>query len=450
MYPNPSAPGQFINPNISNALPTVPIRYPPAMLKSINNNHPLNTMASPFFVDNLLQHQKAVNFQSQFVNSQLHSYIQEQHHQFMMHQSQLRHQQALKYAASNLQENYLNNEELNRKNALERLNSFSPHHNSRANTPNSNEQSPRIEYDDDEDNDERLRLKRNSSKEICDIEGEDSKILDVESDSVKKTNCDTEKKLSSRSFEDNENREDNSHSEEDRFTEDSPVGSPLNNGVNTVKNEYQLSPTSFAHQGYFGNNFQQERRENYGEESKKDERSGERRKDDFTDDAEANPNNDSDPEINRVERERLKSPCAYCGSYDCNPFFPSCRGYSAGNLGLARFEGIERRISNNENTEPYGSPIRSDISMGDERMMKEGHIEMMKRTNLDNGHPAPQKPVLKFSVSAILGNDQSNDGERSAGASIMKVGHHGKTVILLLYIPKRLLLLTLLSTSIVP
>lgn len=401
MYPNPQSCGQFFSRVPGGTTPPLTPRvHPAAMIKAahgLNNNYPSTAMASPFFVDNLLHHQKAAaNFQSQFVNSQLHSYIQEQHHQFLMHQSQMRQQQALKFTEEMKQSDGLK---------IPTVPQSAENFSSRNASPIS-EGSPRIDYEEDED-------------------------FNKETDKKTQKNCDTESEV----MEDSHSPED----EIDRYT-DSPSRSPIGARLQSrLKNEFRMSPTNYA------NNFYSDSYKKFAEEKLIQLNRKDGNKDETQDDNEAN----SDQEKKEL---KLNSPCSNCGSYECNPFYPMCKN-------MRRYDSVDRIYlrhdpkmspyedrNETKNGENYGSPHGSDMNNLDDREMKDtagdkdGHhvikaTDVVKRcgSSLDSGQVG-QKPVLKFSVSAILGQDLRSSSERNNSSNAMKIGQHGMIISLLRYI----------------
>lgn len=343
-------------------------QHPAAMIKAaaasaaLNNNYP-NAMASPFFVDNLLHHQKAaaaVNFQSQFVNTQLHNYIQEQHHQFLVHQSQMRqhHQQQ--------QQHEVIQEPIKAKNY------------SRNNSPLSEEASPRNEYEDDDEN------FTEDTEKIC----------------FRRPKKDEEVRKTRKQSPIAKEYEENSRSpidDQDRFTEDSPSGSPVNVRLqSTVKNEFQLSPTNYSSSYYTEKKEEAQIRSGYGKDEPQE-----------------------DQEINSEDHEiaRKKSPCSNCGSFECSPFYPTCRNY-----GSRRYEGVYSDIKNGVDVNSGESVV--GVADKDDR---DKDKDVVKRCNTNLNSDAPvQKPILKFSVSAILGQDTGVSADRSASANVIKINHHGK------------------------
>lgn len=426
MYPNPQGCGQYLS-RVGGGGSPPPLaphgHHPAAMIKAahaINNNYPTApTMASPFFMDNLLHHQKAaaaVNFQSQFVNSQLHNYIQEQHHQFLMHQNQMRQQHAMKYA----NQEQLKNNESAKLNDRQTLGNYS-----RNNSPLSEEASPRNDYEDDEENfaddAEKSCFRRpNKDSDTCNTDYRNKNSTAHR----KRINTSPSIKEGNTTYEDvPETLTENSRSpidDQDRFTEDSPSGSPVNVRLQpTVKNEFQLSPTNYAYNNY-GDAYQ--KKDNHSEEVHSRSYGKDEPQDDHV--------NDSDQEVGRSVKKDAKSPCSNCGSFECNPFYPACRNFGANSI--RRYEGVERIYARHEDRSDVknGDVNFGDSNAADERDGKDvadnrDKDVVVKRcgTNLDSAQP--QKPVLKFSVSAILGQDTGASNDRSASANIVKIGHHG-------------------------
>lgn len=97
-------------------------------------------------------------------------------------------------------------------------------------------------------------------------------------------------------------------------------------------------------------------------------------------------------EEGRIEKEVLNVPnlirrCQSCGSYDCPPF--SCK-----KSGIRRLEELEKRFN-----------LNYQENSGDEAEKHEGkgYTDELVRSCAD--YSEQKKPLLKFSVSAILGED---------------------------------------------
>ncbi|CAB3257404.1 unnamed protein product [Arctia plantaginis] len=97
-------------------------------------------------------------------------------------------------------------------------------------------------------------------------------------------------------------------------------------------------------------------------------------------------------EENRSEKEVLNVPnlvrrCQTCGSFDCPPF--SCK-----KSGIRRLEELEKRFN-----------LNYQENSGDEADKQEGKAFTDELVRSCEDYNEPKKPMLKFSVSAILGED---------------------------------------------
>lgn len=94
----------------------------------------------------------------------------------------------------------------------------------------------------------------------------------------------------------------------------------------------------------------------------------------------------------RSEKEVLNVPnlvrrCQTCGSFDCPPF--SCK-----KSGIRRLEELEKRFN-----------LNYQENSGDEGDKQEGKVFTDELVRSCEEYNEPKKPMLKFSVSAILGED---------------------------------------------
>lgn len=99
-------------------------------------------------------------------------------------------------------------------------------------------------------------------------------------------------------------------------------------------------------------------------------------------------------DVGRNDKEVLNIPnlarrCPSCGSFDCPPF--SCK-----KSGIRRLEELEKRFN-----------LNYQENSGDEGEKEKAFTDDMVR-NCDD-YNEPKKPLLKFSVSAILGDREDRD-----------------------------------------
>lgn len=107
----------------------------------------------------------------------------------------------------------------------------------------------------------------------------------------------------------------------------------------------------------------------------------------------------------RSEKEVLNVPnlmrrCQSCGSFDCPPF--SCK-----KSGIRRLEELEKRFN-----------LNYQEGSGDEADKQEGKAYTDDLVRSCEEYTEPKKPMLKFSVSAILGEDNGVKNHSIGGKSI--------------------------------
>ncbi|GBP91659.1 hypothetical protein EVAR_77456_1 [Eumeta japonica] len=115
----------------------------------------------------------------------------------------------------------------------------------------------------------------------------------------------------------------------------------------------------------------------------------------------------------RPEKEVLNIPnlvrsCSNCGSYDCTPFV--CK-----KSGLRRLEELEKRFNLHRFQENSGDESGDNVTRTEER--KGYSTDEIVRSCEEFSTDAPKsKPLLKFSVSAILG-DRAESSAKSNGVN---------------------------------
>ncbi|XP_048487996.1 homeobox protein DBX1 [Plutella xylostella] len=102
----------------------------------------------------------------------------------------------------------------------------------------------------------------------------------------------------------------------------------------------------------------------------------------------------AEKEVLNIPNLNLSRRCQSCGAYDCSPF--ACK-----KSGLRRLEELEKRFMNyQENSGDESGEVGSTE--------RKGYTDEMVR-NCEEFNNEPKKPLLKFSVSAILGDREDRD-----------------------------------------
>ncbi|CAG9134342.1 unnamed protein product [Plutella xylostella] len=121
----------------------------------------------------------------------------------------------------------------------------------------------------------------------------------------------------------------------------------------------------------------------------------------------------AEKEVLNIPNLNLARRCQSCGAYDCSPF--ACK-----KSGLRRLEELEKRFMNyQENSGDESGEVGSTE--------RKGYTDEMVR-NCEEFNNEPKKPLLKFSVSAILGDREDRDSAvKSNGVNVKEFKYNNTT-----------------------